>query len=76
MGNFEQDLCTTVDAILEALGYEPNIVRSQYQDPTGSLLQAKRPSREEGPRDGAALNMQSDLAPTLCVYSDPPLIVP
>lgn len=31
MGNFEHTLCTTVDAILEALGYEPTVVRQCYQ---------------------------------------------
>lgn len=31
MGNFEHDLCTTVDSILQALGYEPTVVRHSYQ---------------------------------------------
>lgn len=42
MHNFENDLCTTVDAILELLGHRPQVVREQY-----SLSQAygQLPSR-------------------------------
>ena len=30
MQNFENDLCVTVDAILELLGHTPQVVRDQY----------------------------------------------
>jgi hypothetical protein len=31
MNNFERDLCTTVDSILEVLGYVPSDARKQHQ---------------------------------------------
>ena len=31
MHNFENDLCTTVDAILEILGHKPKVAREQYE---------------------------------------------
>ena len=33
MLNFENDLCTTVDAILEMLGHKPKVAREMYQVP-------------------------------------------
>lgn len=33
MGNFEQELCITIDAILNILGYEPELARCQIGNP-------------------------------------------
>ena len=38
MGNFEHDLCTTVDSILKALGCEPTVVRHSYNQQQQQLL--------------------------------------
>ena len=42
MEAFEDNLCTTVDAILELLGETPKVVREQYRVPT---TEAQRPQR-------------------------------
>ena len=42
MEAFEDNLCTTVDAILELLGETPKVVREQYRV---STTEAQRPQR-------------------------------
>lgn len=45
MGNFEDDLCKTVDAILEVLGYEPQVARRQVAT-AESVYMASAPTRD------------------------------
>ena len=42
METFEDNLCTTVDAILELLGETPKVVREQYRVPTAEVQRPQR----------------------------------
>ena len=54
MQTFEDNLCTTVDLILELLGHKPRVVREHYE--------AQRTSRNYGPQRPQRIDLPQAIA--------------